>query len=439
MTNDESKQPNTLPEPQKDSFLEETLNSCGVGTLVLDSDFRVKWVNKAIEDFFGVKKEHLLGKDKRTLIDSTLKHCLEKPEAFQTQLRTDYENNTFGHQFECHVLPTEDRPERWLLRWSTPVEPGPERRGRREHYTDITRQKQMEFKLRDTEKRFRLMAEQSEAVIWLTDPAFEKILFINSRYERVFGGNKEKLLEDPLNVLEDIHPEDHDNVKASIQKLIDGKKVELEYRIHAASNFGRWARAWGIPVREDGSTAYLLGSVQDITDQKNREEQLRNLALTDELTGLPNRKALFERLDQEINRSRRYESPLSVAILDVDHFKRINDHHGHLTGDAVLRRIADVLTQTLRDVDFAGRYGGEEFGVVLPETPLGEAERVLERVRNELAESVFTIDGREVDPYWSVGVTDWQGDDRTVEDLVGRADDALYEAKDRGRNCTVSR
>ncbi|OLB66087.1 MAG: hypothetical protein AUI10_03865 [Actinobacteria bacterium 13_2_20CM_2_72_6] len=154
--------------------------------------------------------------------------------------------------------------------------------------------------------------------------------------------------------------------------------------------------------------------------------QLRNLARIDELTGLPNRRAWFAELPLALERSRRDVRPLSVAILDLDHFKKFNDTYGHPAGDKLLRGAADGWVPKLRAVDLLGRYGGEEFIVLLPASSGPEAATVIDRLRDA------TPSGQT----FSCGVATWDGQE-SGEEMIARADRALYEAKAGGRNRTV--
>ena len=162
-----------------------------------------------------------------------------------------------------------------------------------------------------------------------------------------------------------------------------------------------------------------------------REERQR--ALTDLLTQLPNREAWQERLSFEYNRWLRYRHPLTVAVLDVDLFKRINDSYGHKAGDRVLQLVAREMSTRLRSTDFIARFGGEEFVVLLPETPTDEARKVLDSLREHVSGLPFHFSGEPVSITFSAGLTGFQDDD-TEESVFDRADRALYQAKDEGRN-----
>jgi diguanylate cyclase (GGDEF)-like protein len=162
--------------------------------------------------------------------------------------------------------------------------------------------------------------------------------------------------------------------------------------------------------------------------------ELERLATTDSLTGLANRRRLFDCLEQEVYRAQRYGTALSLVMFDIDHFKRINDSWGHATGDWVLCRIARETHQLLRKTDQAGRYGGEEFVVLLPETDLSEALLLAQRLRQRISDTAITPEHDAPMPVTvSVGVAALAPDE-TGEELIHRADQALYRAKQNGRN-----
>ena len=164
--------------------------------------------------------------------------------------------------------------------------------------------------------------------------------------------------------------------------------------------------------------------------------QLERLSLTDSLTQLWNRRAFDREIALRFEQARRYERPLSVAVVDVDCFKRINDEYGHQAGDSVLRAIAQILETTTRSADFVARFGGEEFAVILTETGLDEARQFGEKIRNAVALSTIRTGELEHDLTISVGVASIPYSHvENAKELVYAADLALYRAKDNGRNC----
>ncbi len=164
-------------------------------------------------------------------------------------------------------------------------------------------------------------------------------------------------------------------------------------------------------------------------------EVMHNLASTDGLTGLWNHRRMHDLLREEMKRSMRYHRALSVLMLDVDSFKTFNDTYGHPQGDQLLRGIADILRSNVRAVDHVGRYGGEEFLAILPETSKDDACRMAERIRTAVEELAFiVVEGREIRRTVSVGVASYPEDALSPSDIVQRADDALYRAKRAGKN-----
>lgn len=184
-----------------------------------------------------------------------------------------------------------------------------------------------------------------------------------------------------------------------------------------------------------------LSKVARISDHYQKMMHDLNLALReasthDPLTGLGNRRLLLERLKEESDRARRYGRPLSIAMLDIDHFKQVNDEHGHELGDDVLIEVSRVMDAQIRDQDLCGRWGGEEFLILLPETPLDAAYQVLDRVRIAIAALNMRVGEDSVAVTASIGVAAFQPDE-TYSDTINQADTALLTAKRSGRNRLV--
>jgi diguanylate cyclase (GGDEF)-like protein len=180
-----------------------------------------------------------------------------------------------------------------------------------------------------------------------------------------------------------------------------------------------------------GDTVFKYLSGKDIEAQYH--VVISQMALTDGLTNLCNRKQLDALLEEEVRRTHRYRRELSLLMLDIDHFKRINDVHGHLVGDGVLTRLAALLLQRLRPSDKLGRYGGEEFCAILPETPLSRASQIGEQLRALVAEQRLVVDNQEVRVSVSIGAAGLNAQMQGV-DLYRAADQMLYRAKSLGRN-----
>jgi len=170
---------------------------------------------------------------------------------------------------------------------------------------------------------------------------------------------------------------------------------------------------------------------------KLSQTKLEQLATTDPLTGLNNRKRVMGILSDLYAYYRRYEAEFSVLMLDVDHFKVVNDTYGHQAGDTVLKQVAELLNENLRNVDAAGRYGGEEFIVLLAESGVDESIQAAERIRKAVANHTFIHEDQKIQINISVGIARIHKQDRDEQKVVGRADMALYRAKDEGRNRVV--
>ncbi|MGD8308520.1 MAG: diguanylate cyclase [Chromatiales bacterium] len=189
------------------------------------------------------------------------------------------------------------------------------------------------------------------------------------------------------------------------------------------------------PLGRDGRPDGIVVTFQDISERKRQEEDLIRLATRDSLTGLLNRSELMRILRAELERALRYRRPLSIFLLDLDDFKRVNDGYGHVAGDQVLRQFAALLERSMRGCDSVGRYGGEEFVIVLPETRREEGVALARRLTEQIAAApLLEIDGRGVGVTASVGVAYCPQDGTGVDTLLGAADRAMYAAKRGGKN-----
>lgn len=189
------------------------------------------------------------------------------------------------------------------------------------------------------------------------------------------------------------------------------------------------------------STEKLVETIDDamkrwrqIQQGRANQEELERLANIDSLTGLLNRGAILRKLSEQMKHAKRYRDELSLSLLDIDHFKKVNDQYGHLTGDDVLEQVAILMWQNIRDADIIGRYGGEEFIIILPRTDLSSALNVAERVRKMIeASKMKDPEGNMFGITVSQGISIYKlGEDE--HSLISRADNALYKAKGNGRN-----
>lgn len=233
-----------------------------------------------------------------------------------------------------------------------------------------------------------------------------------------------------------VTPEYRDAFVRLNEKVNQGESGTLEFEIVGLKGTHRWLDTHAVPMRDaNEQITGLLGVTRDITARKQADRELKQLAQTDFLTNLANRRHFMELAEQELSRTLRYGGPLSVLMMDLDHFKNINDTYGHTIGDLVLQKFGGLVRQTLRDVDAVGRVGGEEFAIVLPQTDAEHALEVAERLCRLTADTEVALDqGRPLHFTVSVGVTTLAGSGNNIDTLLSQADQALYEAKNSGRN-----
>ena len=167
-------------------------------------------------------------------------------------------------------------------------------------------------------------------------------------------------------------------------------------------------------------------------------QEVEKTAITDGLTEMYTRSHTFNRFEEEINRAKLKKIQTSFLMIDVDHFKELNDHHGHLTGDKILRKIAKIIKKNIREIDIGGRYGGEEFCIILPDTDSEGAQYAAERIRHAAEETEIRAYDANVNITVSIGVATYPKDGQSVSEIVDKADWALYRAKKQGRNRTCT-
>ncbi len=286
--------------------------------------------------------------------------------------------------------------------------------------------------LQESEEKFRaISATANDAIIMLDND--ERISYWNEAAVKIFGYLKketegknihnlmipERYRKKHLNGFEKFKATGAGKIigktveVAAIRK--DGAEIPIELSLSAVKRNGKWN---------------AIGMIRDITTRKQQEEKIRLLAEADSLTNIYNRRMLLHFLEAEINKAKRYSKEFSLIMLDIDHFKTVNDTYGHDVGDYVLKATVNVIKRNIRKADIFARYGGEEFMIVQPETTIERAKVYAEKIRTIIEQNNFdkvkkiTI---------SIGVTMFNKND-TIESITKRVDDALYRAKDNGRN-----
>ena len=300
--------------------------------------------------------------------------------------------------------------------------------------------------LRASEELFRAFMNASPFVSYIKDAA-GRLLFYNRSYARRFGISEYAWLGKTDEQLWSR------NMAASmrlqeLEVMAGGRMVEAEERLRGADNSETAWKTYRFPCYDSAGNMLLAGVAVDVTEELHRKEelervqqemqeandQLRRLSVTDELTGLRNRRAFEERLVLEFSVARRRKRDLAVCLLDVDNFKKINDRWGHGAGDEVLRRLSAILRTTVRLPDLVSRYGGEEFAILLPESGQEGAQGFAARLMQRVAQEPWDNEPVTI----SVGVAALKEDVLNGFQLVSMADQALYKAKRTGKNRVVT-
>ncbi|MFD1031456.1 sensor domain-containing protein [Metaplanococcus flavidus] len=284
----------------------------------------------------------------------------------------------------------------------------------------------------ESENRFRIIAENAHDVIVLMDHEGETI-YVSPSSKRVYGLEPEEYLERPP--FYNVYPEDIPQVRKAFSLAIqEAQTYILEARLQHKTRGWIWTEVQGIPIfDEQHQFVHMLTITQDITLHKERETQLQYDAYHDSLTGLPNRRFLKESILEKINHSSNKEDILTVFLLDIDHFKAINDQLGHDVGDAVIEEFGKRLLQSTGDGDVAARLGGDEFILLLPGIKTADqAEKMAQKIQVTMAQSWENQDvSLKVSASMGIALTPLAGAD--VSTILKNADIAMYESKEAGR------
>jgi len=242
-----------------------------------------------------------------------------------------------------------------------------------------------------------------------------------------------ELVRELLKSLQELTSEVNENVDRHAARVAE---ISTEFDLESVADSSTILKAAKKLVEANKDLQKDLATARsEIRLQRRQIQSYMTQARTDELTGLPNRRVFEQELRKRLAQWQRQHIPLTLMLVDVDHFKRFNDYHGHQAGDKVLQEVARLLQQTTREMDVVTRYGGEEFAVVLPGTTLDEGKQSGERIREAVAAYVVSFDGSTLSVTISVGVAQARKDESTKA-FVERVDKCLYAAKKAGRNCT---
>lgn len=408
------------------------LDNGATAILVVTPQRAIRYANGPAQAFFGLTEEELAHTDipaSRVHLDALNE---ERFGEFYTLLRDK------GRLRLEYPLRHHNGTERWCLMDGTLLDPEQPDGDVIWSIFDVSDRYQAEQALKTEEARLRTLVSRFPGGLLVEDPN-GRIALVNSVLPRLFP-------DLPASIV----GQGHAAVFASISRRMNDRAAFLRQVAHliadaqpvenleCALDDGRIVAQDFIPVTADGATLGRLWFYRDITQRKTHEFQLQVLATTDTLTDLPNRRCFMDQLTSELERQHRGQGETCcVLMLDLDHFKQINDRWGHAMGDDVLRRVGDAIRATLRQTDFCGRLGGEEFGLLLPLTELGGGVQFAERLRQRIGEITLSTDDGQRRVTCSIGLTTLLTEDAQGDHALTRADAALYEAKALGRNRVI--
>jgi diguanylate cyclase (GGDEF)-like protein/PAS domain S-box-containing protein len=413
--------------PSDSDLLEALLESSNAILAVIDRAGRIVRVNVAFERVTGYMATEALGRPiwgfallaEQDAWRHTILSRFDAEEADRTEwhLRLKWGGDRV---FSWATWPVRDADGRIAFRVGTGF--------------DMTEQKRTEHRAGELAQ---IVENLGEAIV-RTDVDMV-IKYCNPAAATLFGFSPEELVDKHISLLRP--PDEADRMRAfnklmreseapqtieTVRLCKDGSTKPIELRVS--------------PLRDEfGIVNGWVSVAHDISERKKLEAELARQASTDALTGLANRYKFMSVAAAEIVRATRSDRPLSLIIADLDHFKQVNDQHGHAVGDVALLHFAEVCREELRNVlDLPARLGGEEFAVLLPETHLPNAMLVAERLRRRIAQSPVKHDGLSFTITCSFGVSAWSPSERDITPAIERADAALYSAKDQGRNRVAS-
>ncbi|MFW5862490.1 MAG: PAS domain S-box protein [Spirochaetota bacterium] len=377
------------------------------------NEFRFRRLNRTHEKATGLKTDmvqgktpvELLGNATGSVIQDNYRRCVEK-------------GGLISYEEEL-PLPSGQRT------WNTWLSPIHDNNGRVIRIVGSSRDITEEKKLRSQYEIFFKVTLDMLCIAGL-DGYFKSL---SPTWSETLGWSEDELKSRPY--IEFVHPDDRKATRKSMKDIESGENVlSFDNRYQCKDGTYRWL-SWKSYVNQDEGLVYAVA--RDIQDRKEMEQELERLSTIDPLTQIYNRLKFTREIEMEINRVQRYRHPLSVIMFDIDHFKKINDVHGHLVGDDILVEVVSLVCSIKRPTDIFARWGGEEFIILNPETDMKESRVLAERIRREISGHQFPV-VKQVTV--SLGVTQFNVEKDDERTFLARLDDALYRAKNNGRNRT---
>lgn len=406
------------------------LNSMAEGAYGVDTGGFCRFVNASFLQILGYDNaDAVLGKHIHELVHHSHADGTPYP-SIECKMYNAYRQHKAIHVTD-EVFWRKDGTAIPVEYWSQPIIANGIVTGAIATFVDVTERREIEKALHESRTRLQTIIETSPECIQIVDQD-GKLIDINSAGLAMLEiDSREKIAV--RSIINFIVPEYRDNFKQLHQRVIAGEALQMEFEIVGFKGTRRWLETHSVPMPDNGKTV-RLSVTRDITERKQAEQKIKQLAYYDSLTHLPNRSKLLERLTYSIQLSHREGKRFSVFMMDLDKFKKVNDTLGHAAGDDLLKQVALRISKRLRDSDMVARLGGDEFVIVLGNCSESEdAGKIAADVIKDLTQPFELSDKNVVQIGASIGISFYPQHGVTPEKLIDNADVALYQAKNNGR------
>lgn len=399
-----------------------------VGAYIYSKDLEGKYTyaNSLVCELFGADASEILGKDDSNFFDLVASNELQLNDR-----RVMDQGITIQQEEPTFIKATGKNCIFWTVK-APVLDENQEIIGMCGISTDITERKRLETALERESELLKTIMDNVDANIYMKD-AKRRYVYVNPRVEELLGASANKIIG---HTDQELLTETNSESVTQLDKQVFAtkKKHSAEETYKDFNGTMRYFWSTKVPVQLPDQEEMLVGISTEVTELHNLRDELERQATTDVLTGIYNRRFFYKAAEKEFDSSSRYNQPTSLLILDIDHFKLVNDEYGHATGDEVLKALAQHCQTTVRSCDIVGRIGGEEFGILLPQTEVESARILAERLCLSFQGLVLTEDPKPITITVSIGVACRTENDQKIESLFSRADIALYQAKRTGRN-----
>ncbi|MGY4691624.1 PAS domain S-box protein [Salibacterium sp. K-3] len=406
--------------------MELMFNHAADAVFMFDKDARYTKVNQGFTNIFGWTEEELLR-------DSSISILPEEYPGFKSIWHQLQEGHVVENHYDRRIAKSGCVIN--VLASYSPVMDDGKMVGGVAMYKDITELKQVEDRLRESEEKYRAIVNHTNDLIRVLD-AEGFVQYASPSHKDVLGLPSDFFVG--KSILSFTHPDDMDKLQNTINEILEtGRSADIEYRRYHKDGAVIWIEARCTPVLNHNRIVQQIVLVaRDVSNRKGREEKLRSMAMYDELTRLPNRRFFYQELEQAVKVAERYKNRPALLTLDCDNFKAINDKHGHVIGDKVIKSFAGRVQQCLRDDDLFSRVGGDEFHILLPNAEKKADVTMIARRILQALEEPLPIDDDLLNLTASIGAAFYKKEN-SVEQWIRESDKALYKAKTTGKNSFI--